>query len=128
MGNARRRVRRSKDTQGLGAVPIVSRKYRVRRDPGGVGALVCDLKVAVPPDQLSALPVAPSAMMPGAPAVKLGSVAVISGVPFTEKARVLPRATRVKVVPAGSAGVEYDNPSWVQAPLMRSNSMSSGLS
>ena len=54
-----------------------------------------------PPDQLAAVGV-PLAIMPGAPPVRLASVAVIWATPFSEKVSVLPAAVRVSWVPAGS--------------------------
>ena len=42
-------------------------------------------------------------MMPGAPAVRLVSVAVIRAVPFCRSVRVEPTAVSVSWVPAGSA-------------------------
>ena len=65
-------------------------------------------------------------MRPGAPPVRVVSVAVMAVVPFTAKVRVGPVALRLKVVPAAS-GLVGDAPSWAQLPLSRTNSISSGL-
>ena len=80
----------------------------------------------LPPDQLSAVEL-PDAMMPGAPPVKLVSVTDIRDRPFCWNEMVLPVATSLSCVPAASAPQLYEPPSWVQAPPLRLNSISSGL-
>ena len=65
--------------------------------------------------------------MPGAPPVKLVSVTEIRCTPFCKSEIVLPTATTCSCVPAASAPELYVAPSWVQAPPLRLNSISSGL-
>ena len=66
-------------------------------------------------------------MIPGAPPVRVVSVAVISVVPLSAKVKVDPVTLRVKVVPAARALTGTLAPSWDQAPPLRKNSISSGL-
>ena len=65
--------------------------------------------------------------MAGAPPVKLVSVAVMRTTPFSEKESVEPVTVRFNWVPAASAPDWYEAPSWVQLPLIRLNSINSGL-
>jgi hypothetical protein len=66
-------------------------------------------------------------MMPGAPPVKLVSVAVIRATPFCEKVSVEPVTLRFNWVPAARAPWNEALPSWVKDPLIRLKSISSGL-
>ena len=66
-------------------------------------------------------------MMPGAPPVKLVSMAVISTTPFSENESAEPVTVRFNWVPAARGPVEWEEPSWDQLPLISLNSISSGL-
>src|SRR5579872_4601496 len=65
--------------------------------------------------------------MPGEPPVMLVSVALMAAEPLTRNDSDEPLAVRVSVVPAASGAVGAEEPSCVQLPLARLNSMSRGL-
>ena len=65
-------------------------------------------------------------MTPGAPAVKLVSLAVMRTTPFWENESVEPVTVSVSWVPAARAPDWYAAPSWVQLPPIRLNSINSG--
>src|SRR5579862_6808329 len=66
-------------------------------------------------------------MTPGAPPVRVVSVALMATAPLTRNDSVEPLAVSVRVVPAASGLVATVEPSPVQLPLVRLNSMSWGL-
>ena len=78
------------------------------------------------PTQLSPCGV-PKAITPGAPPIKLVSLAVMRTTPFWENVSVGPDTASVSWVPAARASDWYAAPSWVQLPSIRLNSISSGL-
>ncbi len=65
--------------------------------------------------------------MPGAPPVKVVSVAVISTTPFSEKESAEPIALRVKSVPAAKGPETLKEPSCVNWPSISMYSPNSGL-
>ena len=65
-------------------------------------------------------------MMPGAPPVRLVSVAVMTGEPLSRNETVEPVAVSLSVAPAASPLVGYDEPSWVKLPEVRLYSRSCG--
>src|SRR5262249_9096289 len=80
--------------------PPLSCSTTVPDSPDTLPPTVYVVLLAVPPDQLSTWPV-PKDMMPGAPPVKLVSVAEIRTTPFCKNEIVEPTAMTCSLVPGG---------------------------